>query len=1706
MNKILEKIVAIMLVIVLAGANLSIIGMYGVTYALTDAELAGQTTTTENSNVEFNAYFQGGGHSEKKKYTEATKLFVNIKVKNTGYLKNAEISLQDVNFKIEGDIENNNVQSVDKENNLIKLNQINSGSDVTLEIPISMLKKNTVSSDYFAKETKAVFSGTYVDGSGKERSVSKQITNKLLWELGESVKNSVKVRGGEIFAYTYKEATRIIMQMEVGVSYGKLPVKESKIEVTIPDIAGTKADRVTVVAITGGINGDDLGLNFGANNYTYNQAENKINIVTKNGENEIEWNQDVEDKYIVSCIYSGEAIKNLIENVGVLDYKYTAKVEVEEYEDIKTTTSNYVSVTKEVNNLTTYVYDTNNLVNILVKSDDSISKGQIYANYSSEEKKEVSYYQRIIAQILDAQEKRGEFIITEDVPAFNIDGQDENYSTTLNGKNYIYNKNVKVNSQSFSNLLGENGVIDIYNYDGNTKIGTISKNTTKDNDGNYTLDISQADNNRIKIVAYVKEADGTSIRGPINEGSLIIYLEKAIKTEQPYTLDQMKKFSKISHHIECSATYLEQKSDGTYFKDKSEINSEVLLKDTKSVVELSVGKKDLSTVVKNQNVEIRVTLDTSSKENALYTNPTLKIKLPSYIKTVDLKSSNILMANGLKIKNTEVVTENGAQIIKIELEGNQAEYTINEVYKGTIITLNTDLTLDILAPSKQEKISMEYTNDNISSLNKTGIVETDINIVAPSGLVTANEIENYADGKESIFSMTSESKTETIPAYSEARIATVNGTIVNNIKNKISDVIILGRIPAKGNKKIDTSDELGSTFTTTLNTGIALKGIDSSKYTIYYSENANASKDITDTTNVWDTTCTSDAKSYLIVTNGYEMQAGEKIEFTYKINIPENIEYDNSTYEMYKVYYNNVATIGTTAETKESAIIGMKTGTGPSLKAEISAVLPEGATVREGQLVKMKLVIKNEGTIAANNVKGTIKLGEYKTDEGQVVYENKFVKYETANGFMDENSATKNFEIGTIDGGKSKEYTFWIRIDSRSGDASGIKALANIDGATGSIVSNEYKFDVQEGNLSIDLANYYAESDIISGKTLKYTIKVQNVSITNSLNNIVTSLRIPDGLKYDSGYIINHLGDTQKVTSGISYNESNNTVTFNLGNLNVITSSNSSKIIELELKISDTTKNFSMYAVAKADGIEEHYSNVVNGNAEMVNIEISELSATPKYVKEGQSITYTLKLTNKCQDVVYNGKVTGTLPSELKFQELTYTYNDGTTSKLPAIQDNKINLILRALDSGESVDIKITARAKLLQNKNEKEIKTKLAVSAQGFNETSTNTVTNIIEYNEKLHTGGDSGDDSGDPTNPDNPSNPNNPTTPTVKRYKITGTAWLDSNKNGKREDDETLLPGIKVMLLNKNDNSIVKDADKNTNKITTTNVSGKYEFDNLPNGEYIVVFLYEAGKYSLTTYKAKDVDSSVNSDAIDINITVDGKRTIAGVTDAITIADDNARDIDVGIYTAEKFDLKLDKYISKITLTTPTIGTKTYTYDNSQIGKIEVLGSSLGKSNAVIEYRIVVTNEGAIPGYVKKIVDYLPQNIGFNTELNKDWYLSENGNVYNESLANTIINPGESKEVTLVVTKKITENSLGLISNSAEIYECYNEQGQQDIDSTPGNKVTEEDDMSNADVMISIVTGKIITYTTIALGVITLLGFGIFEIKKRVLSKNNK
>ena len=1686
MYKLLKKLIAVMLVIVLAGANLSMLGMYSISYALTDTQLANQTTTTQNSNVEFNSYFEGGEHVKTENIdSTTTKLYMNIKVKNVGYLKNGKISFSDVNFKINGEVKSDYVQSINKDTNTITLKQINNGSDVTLEIPISVLNSETVKADNFSRENTVRFTGKYVDGNGNEKDISKEIVNKLSWNgTAEAVVKSELTRFVP-FATSGKYGVLLQVKVNTSIKDSKLPVKTTQIKVQAPQVNGVNPTSVNVIAnATKATNGEDSGLNFTAQNYSYNAENGTVDITTSNATDNISWVKNVEDEYLVNFIFEGEEIYNEAKANGVnANAKVFASISV--YNNDATTVQSDeinvpISVTERLKTITDFD---------VIANQTSVGKGQVYANFDSTNKIETAYSLHYVATINDA-EIVDSIKFTQAEDAF-ISGNIA-YGTTNIVYNSVYNKKVLVNQKVFNKILGEDGTIELYNKQG-TKIGdTINKETAVDKNGNYALDISSLNNNGLTIVSSK----------PITEGQLVIEVEKAIGKETTYSINDMKNFKKIQMTLKGEA--------GTSTVNAS---TEMLLNEPKSVAEIAISKTDLTTVVKNENVEIRATLDTSSINNALYKNPTLKIKLPSYISKVDLKNYDIVMDNGLKIKSATVATENGSQVINVVLEGTQTQYTINAEYKGTIIVLSTDLTVNTLTPSSSSKITMSFTNENTVSSNKTGTATTALNFVAPTGLVAANGISNYASGKNDIFTISETAVTGTLTVNAAKRTATVNGVVINNYENALNNVVILGRIPAKDNTKIDSDEALGSTFSTTLETEVALSGIDKSKYTVYYSNKANATKDVSDANNGWTTQATNQSKSYLIVTNGYDMVKGSKIEFSYDVIIPEKLNYNNSAYEMYKVYYNNVSSIGTIAETKTSAIIGLTTGQGPVLTAELSSTAD---VVREGQIVKMNITVKNTGSTAANNVKVNVPLAKYA----------KFVRYATGHDFIIvDGIETQVFSTAKIGVNEEFDCTYYIQINKDIVETLPIefKNIASItyDEIENSISSNECKLSIQKGSMEMQLLSNKSDSTVLEqGDTVRHVLYIDNTSGAN-LEDTVVTIELPNGLEYKQAVMKHIISDEEETTDGISYDEPTRTIKANIGTLV------DSKVIVFEAEVGECDSDaIKVIAKATAKGMEEHYSNALINKVNKVQLKVSDLTSTPKYVKEESEITYNFSIENTGSVEAINIAIKDSLPEEVRIREIQVMKNGKQILTTNNNSSNDIDLIIGSLDAGEKFDVVIKAEAYLLPDQNDKEIQNYVTVTANGFKEVSTNTVTNIIEYNAAPvdpdtpdEPSPDNPDnptpDNPDPDNPDNPTpdnpNPDNPDNPTPdepksNRYKITGTAWIDSNKDGKRDSSEEILPNVTAILLNKADNTIVKDAESKEEKRATTGSDGKYEFTNLPQGEYIVVFLYDATKYTLTTYRAKGVDEYSNSDAISINITVDGNRTIAGITDVINITNENVRDIDIGVYTSEKFDLSLEKYVSRIALTTPTIGTRTDEHNNSKTAKVEVLGSNVGKSSMVIEYKIVVKNEGEVAGYAKKVVDYLPTGVGFSTELNKDWYLSDNGNVYNASLANEIINPGETKELTLVLTKKITEDSLGVLSNNAEIYEAYNEQGLKDIDSTPGNKAENEDDMSKADIAISIVTGKIITYTAIAFGVMAILGFGVYEIKTRVLKKKRR
>ena len=630
------------------------------------------------------------------------------------------------------------------------------------------------------------------------------------------------------------------------------------------------------------------------------------------------------------------------------------------------------------------------------------------------------------------------------------------------------------------------------------------------------------------------------------------------------------------------------------------------------------------------------------------------------------------------------------------------------------------------------------------------------------------------------------------------------------------------------------------------------------------------------------------------------------------------------------------------------------------------------------------------------------------------------------------------------------------------------------------IKSNEVTFKVTRGFISMNLISSVPVVDTVNRKsTIEFIINVTNISRTGDLNNAVVELAVPKGITFDNGTVEDVFG--KEKANSISFNENTSVVTINLGTLDIM------DVIVLNMSVGELEGTYDIQATATADGIQEHVSNIIELKAEMSHISVSELTFSPKYVKENELLTYNLKIKNDGTAVVQDIKITDTLPEGVEFEYATYNYA-GQEHRVTRLKNGNIDFTIAQLNPGEEISIDIVVRAGLLPDQNDKTIENSVTISSRSTDAITTNTVTNIIEYDADAHK-----DEDEDPNNP------------TVDRYKITGTAWIDENRDGKRDNNEQTVSGIEVILLNKGATSIVEDIDSGEEKRVTTGTGGRYEFNNLTPGQYLVLFLYESSQYSLTDYQKENIAIDVNSDVIDINVTLDGVRRIAAITDVITIDDDNVRDIDIGLYAAEKFDLKLDKFVDKLTLTTPTIGTRVDEYDDAKIARTDVLSQNLGKSSVAIEYKIRVTNEGSVAGYVRKVVDYLPEGVTFSTELNPDWYLSDNGNIYNSTLENEKLNPGETKELKLIVTMQITEDKLGILNNSAEIYEAYNEKGLEDIDSTPGNMADNEDDMSSADVSIFIVTGsQIILYISIAIGILALIGFGIYEIRKHVLIKS--
>ncbi len=204
--------------------------------------------------------------------------------------------------------------------------------------------------------------------------------------------------------------------------------------------------------------------------------------------------------------------------------------------------------------------------------------------------------------------------------------------------------------------------------------------------------------------------------------------------------------------------------------------------------------------------------------------------------------------------------------------------------------------------------------------------------------------------------------------------------------------------------------------------------------------------------------------------------------------------------------------------------------------------------------------------------------------------------------------------------------------------------------------------------------------------------------------------------------------------------------------------------------------------------------------------------------------------------------------------------------------------------------------------------------------------------------------------------------------------------------------------------------------------------------------------------------------------------------------------------------FDLALRKWVTEAIVIEDGKETVTQTghtaeMDPEPVVKVELYRKDINDVVVKFRYKIRVTNEGDIAGYAKEITDYVPEGLRFIAEDNPGWTDEGNNIISTRLLENTLLQPGESAEVEVVLTWINGEDNMGQMTNIAEISEDYNDKGVPDRDSTPDNQVPGEDDIDDAPVLLSIETGQQRIYFVLGLTVLGTLAGGLVLIKKFVI-----
>lgn len=1561
-KKIIKKVLAILMIITLMSADFFVLGSNLISYA------AESNNLTNNKNIEFSTYFKDSKGEKVEKLetsikTEDLKLYADITVKNEGYLSNATLELQNSNFNIKNTILSNSVASID--GNKVNLKQINAGSTETIELDIEPAIGDTLTPDTLLQASDLKFTGTYMETSykGLKIDATREVNLDLQADQSASAELTTDIITNKIFSIDNENKRMVQVLVKSRLADNQYPIKQTLIDVDVPTLSEKEPEKVEVISLgTMATNGKTT-----LTEQEWKNENNKVEITLKNEDSTIKWNKNAYDELVVTYIYDA--------NVDASKIEVNANSEITVHNSGTKYTAKY---TKGIEN-----QELNGIISSQSQiSSDGIYKGQIASKITA------NYNTTTTIKITNTQtQDKLEIVEPSDVLVT------DNSELPVNTK-YI---ETKINKAKMLEILGQDGSITINDSNGTNSI--INKDTQSDDNGDI-------------VIQYQNATKGLQIETtkPQTTGVLEIRHSKAI-TENTYTLAQISNVKGLKTKNTVSGLTTTNSSEST-----------VEVKDTISKAEFTVNKDTLSTMTENKDVALGVKLITDGIQYDLFKNPTIKIQLPSSVESVKINGATPLYADDFKVSSKY---DNTNKTIEIKLNGEQnshPETAATQLY----LQLNLDITLSKLAPSKKDKITMTYTNENATQYDSGtagyGIIEKDVTISAPSGLFTMYNSNTY--NISGIKGISEEKQLIQISDADKAKDVKFDIALVNNTGANAKNVRILGKLPTNGNKVTGEEEN-------TLQT--ALKGVTASNATIYYSENANATSDVKKSDNGWTTTASANAKVFLIVLDA--LNAESNYTASYTIQLPSPIQKDATAYTEYDVIYD---TDSDKDVTTKSVAIGFATPTEIKIESNISAQvgndnINSGDTVKAGEVIKYTMTAKNNGAQAISNVevKSSIPDGTiYVTPESG--YQHSGLSYYQENESVKEIKET----IQTLGAGETYTKTYEVRTKSDITSEKQISNKAVVTCNDITVESSELTTKVQPSNIRVTIKEVSEDGvKLEQGGTAEYIVFIENNS-NQDANNLQLKL-INDNYKVvaltsDTEYLIN---DEIPDTISVDKVPANGAIWY-----------------RFEGNIKDNVEQLDAVAIVKDANGNTYRSNKLGSSLPKADAKISLTSPQDKaYLKEGDIVEYNINVENTGESkstISIADKVSDYFEIQAIYENGQVVMQTTETAKEDTYVssiDNDVSYQVN-LEAGGSTTLKIVVVVKNSStNIDAVTITNKAEAKINQITKSTSEEVTHILKI-----------------------------TADDIKNV-INGKAWLDSNLNGAKDNDEPILSDIKVRLYNVATNDYQKDDDGNIIE-TTTNENGEYAFTKIPNGQYIVLFEYDTNKYEPTYYLKDGVDDSINSKVVFKNITINGEEKAYAVTDTINL-EDNISNINIGLKEKKTFDLQLDKYISRISIQNSK-GTKTYDYKDATFAKAEINRKRVSGTVVVLEYTIKVKNNGEVAGCANNIVDYLSNGLAFSSELNPDWYLSGN-ELYTKTFANDVINPGEEKEVKLVLTKTMTNENTGVVNNRAEIAEDYNEYGISDINSTPNNNMTGENDMGSADVIIGISTGgRIIAY----------------------------